>query len=199
MFNKKLHKKVERFKKVEIIDVVNERSCYTRHGQHLNSAGKDSMSKRITTTIEHLLNSDKAPIKREWYKNEETDSPKHQTSQDATSSDPKEAENEGSECNSATGVPDSFTVQDTEQKLTSKGPRTSSSSNKEPRSGDAEADSPNNDPEETKNECSEYNSPTGASDSLTIQDIDQKLIPKGPRTSSRQKKPPTTKNNDFLW
>jgi hypothetical protein len=43
-FNKKLHKKVERFKKAEIIDVVNERNCYMRHGQHLNSTGKDSMS-----------------------------------------------------------------------------------------------------------------------------------------------------------
>jgi len=101
-------------------------------------------------------------------------------------------------CNSATGAPDSLTVQDTKQKLTSKGPRTSSSSNKEPKSGVKGTDSPNNDPEETKNECSEYNSPTGASDSLTMRDTDQNLTPKGPRTSSRQKKPPTTKNNDFF-
>jgi hypothetical protein len=42
--------------------VVNERSNYMRHGQHLNSAGKDSMAKRITTMIEHLLNSEEAPI-----------------------------------------------------------------------------------------------------------------------------------------
>jgi len=62
-FNRKLHKKVERLKKFEIIDVVNERKCYTRHGQHLNSAGKDSMSKRITTAIEHLFNRDTDPIK----------------------------------------------------------------------------------------------------------------------------------------
>ena len=115
VFNKKLHKKVERFKKVEIIDVVNERNCYTRHGQHLNSAGKDSMSKRITTTIEHLFNSDKEPIRGEWYKDEKTDSPKHQASQDATSSDPEEAKNECSECNSATGASDSLTVRDTEK------------------------------------------------------------------------------------
>jgi hypothetical protein len=63
VFNKNLHKKVERLKKVKIIDVVNERSYFTRHGQHLNSAGKDSMAKRITTTIEHLLNSEEAPIR----------------------------------------------------------------------------------------------------------------------------------------
>jgi hypothetical protein len=138
VFDKKLHKKVERFEKVQIIDVVNERNFYTRHGQHLNSAGKDSTSKKITTTIEHLFNSGKELISGKWYKEVETDSPKHQALQDATNNDPKEAKNE---CNSATGMLDSLTVQDPEQKLTSK----------------------------------------------------------GLRTSSRQKKPPTTKNNDFLW
>ena len=51
VFNKKLHKKVEKFKKVEISDLVNERSCYTRHGQHLNSAGKDSMLNRIAAYL----------------------------------------------------------------------------------------------------------------------------------------------------
>jgi len=63
MFNRKLHQKVERFKKVEIIDVVDERSCYTRHGQHLNSTGKENMVKKITSVIKYLLNSEKTPIK----------------------------------------------------------------------------------------------------------------------------------------
>jgi hypothetical protein len=212
VFNKKLHKKVERFKKVEIIGVVNERNLYTRHGLHLNSAGKDSMSKRITTMIEHLFHSDKEPIRGELYKDEETDSPKHQASQDATSSDPEEAKNECSECNSATDAPDSLTVQDTEQKLTFKGPQISSSSDKEPKSGEwykeaetdslkhqATQDATSNNPKEATNECSECNSTTGAPDSLTVRDTEQKLTSKGPRTYSRQKKPPTTKNNDFLW
>jgi hypothetical protein len=180
--------------------VVNERNCYTRHGQHLNSAGKDSVLKRITTAIEHLFNRDTDPIKGEWYKDEDT--------QDATNSDPEEAKSECSECNSATDAPDFLTVQDTEQNLTFKGPRTSSSSHKEPKSGewykDAETDSPkhqasqdatSNNPEAAKNEC---NSETSASDSLTVRDTEQKLTSKGPRTSSRQKKPPTTKNNDFF-
>jgi hypothetical protein len=132
VFNKKLHKKVERFEKVEIIDVVNERNFYTRHGQHLNLAGKDSMSKKITTMIEHVFNSGKEPISGKWYKEAETDSLKHKTLQDATNNDPEEAENECNECNSATGMLDSLTVQDTEQKLTSKGPRTSSRQKKPP-------------------------------------------------------------------
>jgi hypothetical protein len=104
VFNRKLHKEVERFKEVKIIDVVNERSYYVRHGKHLNSAGKDSMAKRITTTIEHLLKSEKAPNKGERYKDVEADSPKHQASWDASSSDPKEAENENSESSSANKV-----------------------------------------------------------------------------------------------
>jgi hypothetical protein len=36
------------------------------------------------------------------------------------------------------------------------------------------------------------------SDSLTVRDTEQKLAFKEPRTSSRQKKPPTTKNDDFF-
>jgi len=206
VFNKKLHKKVERFRKVKIIEVVNERNYYTRHGQHLNSAGKDNMTKKITTTIEHLFNSDKEPIRGKWYKDEETNSPKHQASQDATSNDPEEAKNECNKCNSATGASDSLTVQDTDQKLTSKGPRTSSSSEKEHTNGEwykeahqASQDATSNNPEEAKNECSECNNATGASDSLTARDTEQKLTSKGPRASSRQKKPTTTKNNDFLW
>jgi len=89
MFNRKLHQKAERLKKAEIIDVVNERSCYMRHGQHLNSTGKENMVKKITSVIKYILNSDKTPIKGKWYKDEEIDSPKHQAPQDATSSDPK--------------------------------------------------------------------------------------------------------------
>ena len=181
--------------------MVNERNYYTRHGQHLNSAGKDNMLKRVTTAIEHLFNRDTDPIKGEWYKDEDT--------QDATNNDPEEAK---SEYNSATGAPDFLTVQDIEQKLTFKGPRKSSSSHKELKSEewykDVETDSPkhqaaqdatSNNPEAAKNECSEFNCETSVSDSLTVRDTEQKLTSKGPRTSSRQKKPPTKKNNDFLW
>jgi len=64
---------------------------------------------------EHLFHSDKEPIRGEWYEDEETDSLKHQASQDATSSDPEEAKNECSECNSATDAPDSLTMHDTKK------------------------------------------------------------------------------------
>jgi len=110
--------------------------------------------------------------------------------QDATSSNPEEAKNK---C-SASDVPDISTVQDTEQKLTFKGPRTSNSSDKEPKSGewheDAETDS-------LKHQASQ--DATEVPGSLTVRDTEQKPTSKGLRTSIRQKKPPTIKNNDFLW
>jgi hypothetical protein len=56
VFNRKLRKRLERFGKVEMIDVVSERHFYTKHGQHLNSGGKESMAKKTATTIECLLN-----------------------------------------------------------------------------------------------------------------------------------------------
>jgi len=49
--NRKLRKRLERFEKVEMIEVVSERNFYTKHGQNLNSGGKESMSKKTTTTI----------------------------------------------------------------------------------------------------------------------------------------------------
>ena len=111
--------------------------------------------------------------------------------QDATSSNPEEAKNN---C-SASDVPDISTVQDTEQKLTFKGPQTSNSSDKEWHE-DAEIDSlkhqasqdaTNNNPEETKNKCSECNSATEVPGSLTVRDTEQKPTSKGLRTSIRQK------------
>jgi len=50
-FNRKLHKRVERYGKAEMIDAVSERNLYTKHGQHLNSEGKESMAKKSTSTI----------------------------------------------------------------------------------------------------------------------------------------------------
>jgi hypothetical protein len=57
-FNRKLRKKVERFGKVEMIhvDAVSERNLYTKHGQHLNTEGKESTAKKSASTIKCLLN-----------------------------------------------------------------------------------------------------------------------------------------------
>jgi hypothetical protein len=52
VFNRMLCKKLERYEKVEMIDVVSERNFYTKHGQHLNSGGKESMSQKTVSTKE---------------------------------------------------------------------------------------------------------------------------------------------------
>jgi len=62
-FNRKLRKRLERFRKVEMIEVISERNLYTKHGQHLNSEGKESMAKKIASTIECLLNKKVEPVR----------------------------------------------------------------------------------------------------------------------------------------
>jgi predicted AAA+ superfamily ATPase len=42
-FNRKLCKRLKMFEKLKIIEVINERACYTKHGQHLNTGGKEIM------------------------------------------------------------------------------------------------------------------------------------------------------------
>ena len=122
---------------------------------------------------------EKAPIRGIRYK-DEADSPKHQASRDASSSDPKEAKNEISECNSAIDVPEKAPIRGERYK-------------------DEEADSPkhqasqdatNSDPKEAKNENSECNSATGVPNSSTVQDTEQKLTFKRPQTFSNSDKQP---------
>jgi len=49
--NRKLRKSLERLRKVEMIEVVSERNLYTKHGQRLSSKGKESMTKKIASTV----------------------------------------------------------------------------------------------------------------------------------------------------
>jgi hypothetical protein len=55
-FNRKVRLRLGRLRKVEMIDVVHDRNLYTRHGQHLNTEGKETMAKKIASTIECVLN-----------------------------------------------------------------------------------------------------------------------------------------------
>ena len=112
-FSRNLRKKLERFEKVEMIDVVSERNFYTKHGQHLNSAGKESMSQKIATTIDCLLNKKVELISGKWYNVTETDCQEHQVVQGTISNIP---EDEKSESSSTSGVLDILKVQDTNQK-----------------------------------------------------------------------------------
>jgi len=65
-FNRKLHNRLERLGKVEMIDVGMDRSLYTRHGQHLNPKGKEGMANKIASTIKNMLNKKVEPISVKW-------------------------------------------------------------------------------------------------------------------------------------
>jgi hypothetical protein len=115
VFNRRLYKDAERFKEVQIMEVVNERSHYTRHGQHLNLTGKDYMAKRITTMIEHVLNDVKAHTREERHRNIDPNSPNHQAPLTVPSSDPKATVNRNKEDKGITTILISPTKQETKQ------------------------------------------------------------------------------------
>jgi len=81
---------LERFRKVEMIEVVSERNLYTKHGQLLNSESKESMAKKIASTIECLFNKKVEPIRGKWYTEAETGILDHQPVQGKIDNNPKE-------------------------------------------------------------------------------------------------------------
>jgi len=46
VFISSLRNRLKHLGKVKLVDVINERQFYTRHGQHLNSRGKESMANK---------------------------------------------------------------------------------------------------------------------------------------------------------
>jgi hypothetical protein len=76
-FNRKLRLRLERLGRVEMIDVVNDRNLYTRHRQHLNTEGKETMAKKIAATIECVLNKQVQAITGKWYTEKATDTLDH--------------------------------------------------------------------------------------------------------------------------
>ena len=104
-FNRNLHKSLERFRKVEMVEVVSERNLYTKHGQHLNSESKESMAKKIASTIECWFNKKVEPIREKWYTEEETGILDHQPMQGKIDNNPEEGNKEYS---STSGVVDTL-------------------------------------------------------------------------------------------
>ena len=60
-----------------MIEVPSERELYTKHGQHLNWRGKETMANEIALSIEKVLKRKVDPINTEWQENNETDSQRH--------------------------------------------------------------------------------------------------------------------------
>jgi hypothetical protein len=62
---------------MELVDVVDKRDFYTRHGQNLNSRGKESMASKIAQTIENIMKKKADPISMKWYNDEVTNNQEH--------------------------------------------------------------------------------------------------------------------------
>jgi hypothetical protein len=65
-FNRKLHKKMRVFEHAKVIDSVTQRECYTRHGLHLNSLGKEQMAHRIIEQLKNSLMNNNISIPLPW-------------------------------------------------------------------------------------------------------------------------------------
>jgi hypothetical protein len=77
VFNNKLRRRLERFKNVKLVEVPSEREFYTKHVQHLNWRGKETMANEIALSIENVLKRKVDPINKEWQENNEVDSQSH--------------------------------------------------------------------------------------------------------------------------
>jgi len=66
--NRKLHKLTKDMHHVSVTDTNLARNDFTRHGLHMNSAGKDKIAKIIRHKITNLLTSQIPPISLKWKK-----------------------------------------------------------------------------------------------------------------------------------
>jgi hypothetical protein len=78
VFNRNLRNRLRCLRKVGLIEVPNERDLYTKHGQLLNSRGKEIMTNKIALTLENLVKRKVEPISIKWYDAVEIDRQKHQ-------------------------------------------------------------------------------------------------------------------------
>ena len=95
-----------------MIETVIERNLYTKHRQHLNSEVKESMAKKIASTIECWFNNKLEPIRGKWYTEEEMGILDHQPVQGKIDKNPEEGNKEFS---STSGVVDTLKAQVPEQ------------------------------------------------------------------------------------
>ena len=61
-FNRKLTKMMKVHDHVNVINMVNLRECYTRHGMHLNRVGKEQMAHKIIHQIKNLFSVNNTPL-----------------------------------------------------------------------------------------------------------------------------------------
>jgi hypothetical protein len=70
VFNRKLDKGMKTHKNVRILDLELDRSCFTNHGLHLNSSGKNKIEANILTMLRELfIKLEKRVIPLGWLEN----------------------------------------------------------------------------------------------------------------------------------
>jgi RNase P/RNase MRP subunit p30 len=111
-FNRKLCKRLKRFEKVKMIEVISERAFYTKYGQHLNTRGKEIMLKKTVATIECVLNRKVEPISVKWCNEEVTNNQEHQALPGKTDNNLEDSENK---CGSTLGELNSHKEQNIHQ------------------------------------------------------------------------------------
>jgi RNase H-fold protein (predicted Holliday junction resolvase) len=62
IFNRKMHKIMKLQSNVRILDIVLDRSCFTRQGLHLNGIGKNRMKEMIVKQISELSTEVKGDV-----------------------------------------------------------------------------------------------------------------------------------------
>jgi hypothetical protein len=65
-FNRKLGKLVKHLKNVSFVKLADNRELFTQHGLHLNSPGKDILSKQLASQIAMILQKEVIPINLGW-------------------------------------------------------------------------------------------------------------------------------------
>ena len=66
-YNRKLHKWMKQYEHVKIIDSELQRKYFTRHGMHMNLAGKELIAQRIMEHIkEHFTKKETSTITLQW-------------------------------------------------------------------------------------------------------------------------------------
>ena len=111
-FNRKYCKRLKRFEKVKMMEVISERVLYTKHGQHLNTGGKEIMSKKTVATIECVLNRKVEPISVKGCNDKVTNNQEHQALWGKTDN---KFEDDESKCSSTLGELNSLKEQDIRQ------------------------------------------------------------------------------------
>jgi hypothetical protein len=180
-FNNSLRNRLKRFSKVKVIDVTNEREFYTRHGQHLNSRGKESMATKIAQTIESIVKEKANPISMKWQDDEVT-SKEITTQQEHKHFDIQKRSRPDSI--TTTTMHNVNTTTMTPYPITTR----ASDGNTVLEKTNGTGENPN----ATQLVAADVEAPV---DDTTRDEP----LHKEPRTSRRQKKPPSTKIDDFLW